>query len=301
MTDAAELSPLMPGGRHAPAPVKGSSTARPTLLVHLDLDADNGGVLAVAAQLAERLNAGVIGVAVRQPVEMTYVSAHLSGELIDLDRELGKQSLAKAEAEFLKGLGDRAPWVQWRGVTTTESLADHVAREARAADLILTGPDVGVGFANSSVRMSVGDLVMRAGRPVLIVPDAAKGLDLEHVLVAWKDTREARRAIADALPLLALAGEVTVVEIADPDDMISARERLADVALWLERHGITASVQVVEAERSDSTRLAALARSKRAGLVVAGAYGRTRLLEWVFGGVTCDLMMHPARCTLLSH
>jgi nucleotide-binding universal stress UspA family protein len=272
-----------------------------TLLAHLNLDEKNEGVLAVTASLARRLSAGVIGVAARQPVEMMYGSARMTGELIDLDRKQIKHALAEAEADLRGALAGQTVGLEWRGAATTQSLADHVAREARSADLVLTSPDVGVGFANSAVRMSVGDLVMRAGRPVLIVPDAARGLDLDHVLLAWKDTRESRRAVADALPLLALAGEVTVVEIAEKDDLGPARKRVEDVADWLGRHGIAAVAQAVEARRHSADRLQNVARRMQAGLVVAGAYGRVRLLEWAFGGVTCDLLMHPARCTLLSH
>ncbi len=273
----------------------------PTLLAHLNLDEKNEGVLAVTASLARRLNAGVIGVAGRQPVEMMYGSARMTGELIDLDRKQIKDALAKAEADLRGALAAQTVEVDWRGAATTESLADHVAREARSADLILTSPDYGAGLANSAVRMSVGDLVMRAGRPVLIVPDAARDLDLDHVLVAWKDTREARRAVADALPLLGLAGEVMVVEIAEKDDLGAARRRVEDVAVWLGRHGITAVAQAVEAGRHSPDQLQSVARRMQADLVVAGAYGRARLLEWAFGGVTCDLLMHPTRCTLLSH
>ena len=288
--------------RAAHAGADGDSTVSySTLMAHINLDAKNEGVLAVTASLARRLDAAVIGVAARQPVEMMYGSARMTGELIDLDRMQIKQALAEAETSFRDAFAGQPTQIEWRGAATTESLADHIAREARSAELILTSPDYGAGFANSAVRMSVGDLVMRVGRPVLIVPDTVRGLDLEHVLVAWKDTREARRAVADALPLLALAGEVMVVEIAEKDALGAAGKRVLDVAVWLGRHGITAIAQAVEAKRHDAVQLENLARQKHAGLVVAGAYGRARLLEWVFGGLTCDLLLHPARCTLLSH
>ena len=83
---------------------------------------------------------------------------------------------------------------------------------------------------------------MQCGRPVLIVPPAPAGASLDHVMVAWRDTREARRAAMDALPLLRRATQVTIVEIAAQEDMPSATRRLEEVARWLAGHGIAAEV-----------------------------------------------------------
>ena len=83
---------------------------------------------------------------------------------------------------------------------------------------------------------------MQAGRPVFVVPPEAEYLKLKNALVAWKDTREARRAVADALPLLRKAEEINVVEVIEDDsDRSAARARVDDVAAWLSRHQITRS------------------------------------------------------------
>jgi nucleotide-binding universal stress UspA family protein len=142
---------------------------------------------------------------------------------------------------------------------------------------------------------------MRAGRPVLIVPAGAKTIDLEDVVVGWRDRRETRCAVADALPLLRLAERVTVVEIEADAELTEARARLDDVVAWLGRHGVAAKALAAPASGVDVVMLEATAREQHAGLLVAGAYGHSRLLEWVFGGVTCDLLLHPGLCTLLSH
>src|SRR5579883_1389338 len=132
---------------------------------------------------------------------------------------------------------------------------------------------------------------MQTGRPLLVVPDSAEWLDLRSVLVAWKDTGEARRAIADSLPLLRLAKEVTVAEILEEDDA------------WLARHGIAASQRVGDAkgEGGAPAALDEIAGLAGAGLVVAGAYGHSRFRELILGGVTQHLMRQSARCVLLSH
>jgi nucleotide-binding universal stress UspA family protein len=143
--------------------------------------------------------------------------------------------------------------------------------------------------------------VMQAGRPVLVVPDGCNWPDLRRVMIAWKDTAEARRAVSDALPLLRQSTEVTVVEIVEDEvDRAPALSRVKDVGAWLSRHGVVAS-ELVPAEKSNAAeQIEQIASGVRAGLVVAGAYGHSRLREWVFGGVTRRLLNPSDRCTLLS-
>ena len=127
---------------------------------------------------------------------------------------------------------------EWRSALAWPT--DFVARNARAADLIITGPQAAA--ADAAGRINTGDLVLRAGRPVLVVPPGAEFLRLNSVVVAWKDTREARRAVNDALPLLHKAREVIVVELLDEGaDKVAAKARVDDVARWLVRREISAS------------------------------------------------------------
>jgi nucleotide-binding universal stress UspA family protein len=121
------------------------------------------------------------------------------------------------------------------------------------------------------------------------------------VVVAWKDTRESQRAVLDALPLLKVAAHITVVEIAPKDGLASARRRLEDLVAWLERHGVTAEPLAVAATGEDADQLAHFVQEHEADLMVAGAYGHSRLREWVLGGVTHDLLMSAACCSLVSH
>lgn len=125
-------------------------------------------------------------------------------------------------------------------------------------------------------------------------------------MLAWKETRETRRAALDALSLLQRAVHVTVVEISAEKDLSSARQRLADVSCWLSRHGIIAETLAVAAlhdnasQDDDGEQLESVARRSGANLIVAGAYGHSRLREWAFGSVTRALI-HGDRCALLSH
>jgi nucleotide-binding universal stress UspA family protein len=121
------------------------------------------------------------------------------------------------------------------------------------------------------------------------------------VLVAWKDTREARRAALDSLPLIKQAEEVTLVQIVERGDhKPSIQASLSDVAAWLARHGVeTVTTMPVASGKPDQ--LGSVASDIGADLIVAGAYGHSRLREWVWGGVTRDLLTRTKLCSLLSH
>ena len=208
--------------------------------------------------------------------------------------------MKEAEEQFRNALQSRAAALEWRSTSDYASLSDYLAHEARSVDLVITGIASGDLF-DASRALNTSDLVMQAGRPVLLVPTVVDRLKLERVVVAWKDTRETRRAISDALPLLKVATEVTIVEIASEERMAAAREHLGDVVGWLKRHGIESTPMVAPSSRDDATELYALARDKRADVIVAGAYGHSRLREWALGGVTRDLLLRADRCTLVSH
>ena len=272
-----------------------------SLMVHLIPGVSNESLLKFTADLAGRLKAKeVIGIAAAQPVHM-YGEAALyeSKEILDLNRTVEDEKLAAADKRFRAALHKNAPSVAWRSKVTYSSTADYIAREMRAADLLITGPDpVGVESAGSA---RVADLVMEAGRPVLVVGPDTDRLDLETVVIGWKDSREARRAVADALPLLRLAGNVKVVEIAPEANMPEARMRIEDVVYWLKRHDIAAAGQALASTGGDAARLDAIVRDQGAGLLVAGAYGHHRLREWALGGVTRDLLLRPLRCSFVSH
>lgn len=272
-----------------------------SLMVHLDLGAPSAGLLQVAADLAGRFKARVIGIAACQPMPIAFGDGYMSAEVIEQDRAESEKETNKAEADFRAALHGKVTEPEWRSTISYMALADYVAGQARGADLLITGPDRKGPSFDSSRQVNIGDLVMRVGRPVLIVPPGASTLDLASVVVGWKESRETRRAVADALPLLQQAGRVTVVEVAADDDLVDARGRLQDVVAWLKCHGVVAEALAVPSVGNDATRLDAIAREHRAGLLVAGAYGHNRLREWVLGGVTRDLLLHPDRCSLVSH
>jgi len=147
-----------------------------------------------------------------------------------------------------------------------------------------------------------GALTLKAGRPVLLAPPGVRSLAARRVVIAWKDTREARRAVRDALPFLHMANEVIILEVCELDGEQKAQHRLKDVANYLARHQITVVAERVRpVDGTVSNTLLRLVEEQSVDLIVAGAYGHSRLGEWVFGGMTQDLLNGSPVCCLFSH
>ncbi len=271
-----------------------------TILVNLEAGRSNAHLLQAASVVAERFQARVIGSTACTPLQLVYGDGYAYGDILEQDSQEIAKEIAEAEAEFRDAFGKESRVLDWRSAVLITPLADHLANEARRADLVLTNATPEGSF-NAARQIRTGDLVMQVGRPVLLVAPAPAPLRMERVVVGWKDTREARRAVADALPLLKRASHVSVVAIAPEDDLSAARSHLEDVAGWLGRHGIAADTHASLATGDDATGLADMAEERSADIVVAGAYGHSRLREWALGGVTRNMLRHAARSALLSH
>jgi nucleotide-binding universal stress UspA family protein len=271
-----------------------------TVMVGLALDRSNEARLEIAGQLAERFGASVIGIAAAEfSPPLYFTSGEQAQNLIDQGRTRIKNRIADLESEFRAAMHNRVSRVEWR--CAEDFPVRYMVREARAADIVVVGEADSVSLGDPFSQISPGDLVMQAGRPLLVVPDRCNWLDLRSVLIAWKDTAEARRAVADALPILRKATEVTVVEIVEEQaDRAVAVSRVRDVVAWLSRHGINASERVPDQCGEAGKSLERIASEMGAGLVVAGAYGHSRLREWILGGVTQRLINPADRCSLLS-
>jgi nucleotide-binding universal stress UspA family protein len=272
-----------------------------TVMVDLALGQPNASRLEVAAQLAERFGARVIGVAAAEFTPPLYFTEGGPAQrLIDQGWAEVKNRLKELESEFRAAMQNRAIEVEWR--CAEDFPTRYIVRQARACDIIVVGEAARGALADPFVQVNPNDLVMQVGRPLLIVPESCNWLDLRSVLVAWKDTAEARRAVSDALPLLGKSTEVTIVEIVeDAADRAAALSRIEDVVAWLSRHGVRASRRVPEQIGDAGTQLERIAAEVGAGVVIAGAYGHSRLSEWILGGVTRRLVNPSNRCSLLSH
>jgi len=270
-----------------------------TVMVGLALDRPNHACLAVAGDLAERFGARIIGVAaadLRPP--MYFAEGDFAQKLFDEEAAAIQGRLSELEAEFRATVEKRATSVEWRSARALP--VPYVLQQTRAADILVVGA-LADSMVDPSAAIDPSDLLMQAGRPLIVVPSAVQWLDLRSVLVAWKDVREARRAVFDALPFLAAAKEVTIAEIPEQDiHRADAVSHVADVAAWLRSHGIVANTVVPEAAASVTEQLDNIAANIGAGAVIAGAYGHSRFREWVLSGVTRHLATESRRCAFLS-
>jgi nucleotide-binding universal stress UspA family protein len=270
-----------------------------SLLVHVELGRSNKHLLEIAGELLERFDARIIGVAACAPPVMIYGDIGLAGDAWVTERSERQQQIGTAESEFRDAFRDRTVDLDWRAMKDYADLAQCIARQARTADLVVTAVAQGDMF-DATRALSTGALVMQVGRPVLLVPLAHSTTRFDRVLIGWKDSRETRRAIADALPLMRRA-EVTVVEVVKEGHMDAARRHLDDVVAWLMQHDVAARAFPVTSSGDDAADLRSVADSERCDVIVAGAYGHSRMREWILGGVTKDLLMSPRRCSLVSH
>ncbi|RWN31490.1 universal stress protein [Mesorhizobium sp.] len=255
-----------------------------SIIVNVAVDAPPAPIVKVGVELAKRFGAHLIGLAAADvpPLVATGDGMAYEGEIMQIQRTEIEKRLAELRGEFER-LVPASITSEWRQAVVSPTRFLSVA--ARAADLIVTGGGLG---ENVYRAVDVGSLALGTGRPVLVAASNVEHVLAKTVLVAWKDTREARRAIADALPFLARANEVIVATI-DTDRSESARYSLADVAAYLENHGIMPQTELLTGE-ADGDHLLAFARSIHADLIVSGAYGHSRLREWAFGGVTRTLI-----------
>ncbi len=270
-----------------------------TVMVGLALDRPNAPCLQVAGDIAERFGARIVGVAasdLRPP--MYFAEGAYAQEMLDEETGAVERRLSELEAEFRAAVEKRAAALEWRSARALP--VPYMLQQARAADILVVG-----GRAETLVdpyaAPDPSDLLMQLGRPLIVVPPAVEWLDLRSVLVAWKDVREARRAAFDALPLLAAANEVTIAEIVEQaSHRADALAHVADVAAWLQGHGIKANTLVPEKSGEVTTQIENIAGHIGAGAVIAGAYGHSRFREWVLSGVTRHLVTESRRCAFLS-
>lgn len=270
-----------------------------TLLVHVQPEEAAAHRLKCAVALADDLGAELLGLGAEMlpPAGFADPYGYLEGEWVAAMRVQVERNLEAAETAFKQAVGARR--ATWRAAH--DFPAPTLARTARAADLIIAGGSP-LNLSDNCRIADPAELVLTAGRPVLIAPPTGDRLRGQSVVLAWKDTRESRRAAADALPLLRRAQDVVVLEVCEDEQADAATFRTRDVAEALVRHGVPARAKVQTApDARVCEELNICAQAMNADLIVAGAYGHSRTREWVFGGVTRDLLRHPERFVLLSH
>ena len=274
------------------------------ILVHLDQSPRAQVRLDIAASLARQHAAHltalqVIDVAV--PIMAMGDGGGGGAVISELMEQMRQSALAagvKLRAAFEAALAREGIKGEWRQVegTTPEILALH----GRYADLLVLGQD----DPESDTAGLLEAVLFDSGRPVLAIPFAGHfGTIGKRVLVGWNASREATRALHDALPLIAKAENITVF-LANPKRGLGAHgeEPGADIGQHLARHGLKVEVaKAVADDVADSALLLNHASDMGADLLVMGAYGHSRLREFILGGVTRSLLREMTIPVLLSH
>jgi nucleotide-binding universal stress UspA family protein len=270
-----------------------------TVMVHVDVDGSSDARIRLAATLADRFMATLIGISScvlpPYPAEGAYF---VTRELIEEERRDMAVLLKRAEETFRSHTGPHRTGTEWRSAINVPD--DYLAANARSGDLLVIARDHGSGGVCRTINP--GTTLLATGRPVLLVPPGVAALKAEHVVIGWKESREARRALSDSLPFLHQAKAVSIVEVCEAGMEASGQPHVDDVANYLARHRITVeSALAVRAAGDAATELLRRAGADNADLIVTGAYGHTRLGEWIFGGVTRGLLAASPVCCLMTH
>ncbi|HYW76817.1 MAG TPA: universal stress protein [Gammaproteobacteria bacterium] len=281
-----------------------------TLLVAVTNSRHRRAVLDSAAMLAEAFDAHVTGIDVFSPryPSPAAVAAEYPGwnniSQMREEMEAAEKQAEQRKQEFTSMMDSEGlRRSEWRFVVgdPLETLALH----ARYADLVITGqvdPDDPAGGTNPDLPARVA---MASARPVLVIPYAGTFPTVgRHALVAWNATREATRAVQEALPLLQRAESVRVAVFQNGRDFATAHgeEPGADIALYLSRHGIKVETSRLPAgDIAVGDALLSLMADTGTDLLCMGAYGHSRLREIALGGVTHDILRHMTAPVLMAH
>ncbi|WP_441258268.1 universal stress protein [Bradyrhizobium sp. 521_C7_N1_3] len=179
----------------------------------------------------------------------------------------------------------------------TFEVPELLAEYARLRDLTI------VPVPESYDQWHAEAIVFGSGRPTLALPEtpASKPVELNRVIVAWDFSRAAARAVSDGIPILEKAREVYVLTVTN-EKVIPGKRSSSELAKNLSRHGIDVIVEEVDAAgRAIGDVLAAQIESRRADLLVMGAYGHSRLREFILGGATRSILTKPPIPVLFSH
>ncbi|MBP0588627.1 universal stress protein [Paraburkholderia sp. LEh10] len=272
-----------------------------TLLVHIDDSRRSDARVALSLDLAQRWDAHLIGLyVVCQDLFRPVFQQDGSLPLARLEA-LQAERRQKAEESFLTAAGRAGRSAEWRA--PPGRALDVAMLHARHADLLVLGQEDPNDPAAFVEPHFVGDLVLGAGRPALVIPYAGEVRTIgENVLVAWDGSREAARAAADALPLLQHARHVGIEIVRRHAQHAQAPEGI-DVAAWLDAHGVRASFSTTPHHLGIGAGATLLNRISdlHADLLVMGAYGHARARERVFGGVTRTMLESMTTPVLMAH
>jgi nucleotide-binding universal stress UspA family protein len=272
-----------------------------TLLLCLNETSRLNELATVGRMLAAKFKAHVSGLYVIPGSEI-YLTPGFADvpNISEARRKDCQDQLDKVRSTFADAMKDDGLTFDFRLVDSQlASVASEQIAHSRAADMIITTAVDRNTVAGADVD-SVERLVMAAGRPVLVLPHQGEvKLAWDEVIVCWDDSREAARAAFDAMPYLQAFKKVRIVTVdAGPRGQVPG----ALIAATLTRHGVKVEVSSLSPDGlSVGEALQRAADDCGASTIVLGAYGHSRLMEFIFGGVTRHMLKNVTRPLLMSH
>jgi nucleotide-binding universal stress UspA family protein len=273
-----------------------------TILVDLSEDAARAGRIETAARLAMLFDGSIIGLtATGTQLEPFRGAGEESGQYAALATGYLRRLSAEHKAILDALVKQASPKITTRHIVVEAEAGWALATHGRFADIILPSADVNMPAPLAGVAEYA---MLNAGRPILLVPGPVGPQLAGRVVIAWNGSREAARAVADALPWLSSASAVSIL-IATTGEKLAAGERSAGrdsgqrLAAWLTTHGIHADLHVEQGDPDEV--LPRVASILQADLLIAGGYGRSRLRELVLGGTTRALLRQSALPVFMSH
>lgn len=256
-----------------------------SILVHSEPTAAADERLAAAAELVRRHEGRLVAIGAHAPfrfIDPGY--GYLDGATLQALDDAVKAQLTDAEARARAAAKD-LPLV-WRAIVGDP--VGVLAAQSCGADLIVASRTP--HRHDRDAFCPAGELIMSSGLPVLVLPPGARPLSGGPALIGWKNTLQSRAAISASLPLLKAASNVVLFRVTTKDDLDPAAE-IDDVAERLRQHGIKVTTDLQpRGHRAVSLDVMERARQAGAEVIVVGAYAHSRAAEWVFGGVTDDLL-----------
>lgn len=269
-----------------------------TMLLQMFEDPNLDHRLAVAAALAERFQAHLVGLNVSPPPVMPFgygeAAAYVGPEVFEAQREAAHAIAERLHEAFDKALEGTQLSSIWRDEEGDQSTL--YTRAAATVDLVITGQVHG-DMLDAMVPNVSESLVTEAGGPVLMLPaGAVDGAFGKRVIVGWNGKKEAKRALTDALPFLKSADTVWLVTAGDPEEV-----RLDRAMRMLGRHDVEAKELVLDDKGQEpGALLLEQAQANDADLLVMGAYGHSRLREMILGGATRHVLHNATLPVLFS-
>ncbi len=275
-----------------------------TIVVCLNEIERTDQMLAVIKTLGNKMACHFIGLYVIPAVEVYPNAGMATSAQIYAGRQKHYLDHAKeVKAKFEKLLASEGLHGEWRKIKSVGTvIAEEVIQHGMVADLIVVpqsrrddGEDLGPEFAEQ--------VVMESGRPVLIIPSYGEFSDFgKSVLVAWNGTREAARAVFDARQIMASAGKVNISWLDADKESLGMDLPGAELGAVLARHNVDVVVEAIPTGGlAAGEALLSHAADIGADMLVMGAYGHSRLREFVFGGATRTILASMTIPVLMSH